>query len=1113
MTRRSLKSLRAQLLLLILLGVVPTTILVVWSSVEQRWQQGANVRADLLGVARVAAGEHARQIAAAHTLLSVLSHDPTLLRGRDCAVLLDSLARESNGYANVGLFRPDGSLVCSGRPTTSAPAFRGDRWFTAALASRDLVIAAYAVHSLMKMPLLRLAHPIIVDGEVRGLAVAALDFNWAERLPGEIHLPPAGTVRVVMQRGAIAAAYTGAGTAAPGETVAAGLLRELESAESGTVELPDTDGARTLYAFQALAPAVDGRAWIVVGVPAPEAYASADARLWRNLWALVVIGVVSLVAAQAALHRYTLRPLHGLLRATTRIAAGDLAARTGVAEQRGEVGELAAAFDRMASSLETQQHELRASADRVRTLVEQSMVGVYVMRRAAILYVNDACGEIFRCPSSDLVGKSPLDLLHPDDMPLAVARLNEDAAQPAPGASDLFRIRRADGSVGVVEVYGRPIEYEGRRAILGTMLDVTERETAAQARKSAHDELVRLRLAVEASGEIVFITDRDGIIRFVNPAFTRVYGYTAEDVVGRMTPRILKSGLVGDATYEAFWRTILRGDVVRGDLPNRSKDGRIVTVETSANPIRDGSGEIVGFLSIQRDVTDQQAAREERDRLASVVEQMAEATIVFDPEQRFVYVNPAWERLTGYSAAEVLGQHLRLLQSGEHDTEFFRAMFDRLDAGGTWSGHITNRRKDGSLFTEETTVTPIRDGDGRLLYFVAVSQDVAERRSLELQLRQSQKMEAIGRLAGGIAHDFNNLLTVILGQGEMLEGHITGDSGARRHAEAIRAAAERASRLTRQLLAFGRRQQMSVRALDLRELIDSVAGLLRRLIGEDITLRVVHGAMLGGVCADPVQIEQVLMNLAVNARDAMPDGGTVTIETTNVVLDRDYADRHVGVTVGHYVQITVTDTGDGMSEETRSRIFEPFFTTKGPGKGTGLGLSTTFGIVKQHGGNIWVYSEPGRGTTFKVYLPRTDAAPAAEAMRAVEVPAHGSETILLVEDDDGVRGLLADTIAQYGYRVLAAAGGEAAEAHVREFAGRIHLMLTDIVMPGLSGPALFERVAPARPDMRVLFMSGYTDLTVLQANLIDEQSSFIAKPFTHADLARKIRSVLDGRPV
>ncbi len=1222
MPQRSFKSLRWQLTLLIVLAVGPISVLVIYTSIEHRNEHSVDTRDSLARQAGLAANEQIHRIEAAHQLLFAVSNEPGILDPETCRQILPALARELTGYLDVVVLRTDGTVVCAGHEPAPRRNFSSERWFGEVLRRRDLVVAGYELQVERRRPALRVAHPIPRHGPAIGVIFASLDFSWVARMSETWSETESRTFTVLTENGEVLARYPATSGGPWGVPTA--LVRDILARGAGAADEVDRDGVPRVYAFTPLAASVNGRAWIVASMPARVAYGRDEHRVWRDLVALAAVAVLSFLLAAWALQRFTLRPLRAVLRTTRRIAAGDLAARTGVRPGTGEVSELAAAFDHMAASLETQRREVRDAAARVRTLVDQSLVGVYVFRSDTVLYVNDACARIAGRTSGEMVGHSALSMIQADDRERVLTAVRRYITQSSGAITCTFRVVRPDGASAICEMYGRRIEYDGGPATLGTMLDVTDREMAADAlrasearfravfeqansgmalldirngileanaslermagcgpdglrgrnicgmlspgcadesgdaclldakweqaehrllrpdgssvwvsvtrspmkaegsggprsvvivedispRKAAEEELVRLRLAVEASGEVIFITDREGIIRFVNPAFTRVYGYTADEVVGRETPRIIKSGLLSPETYAGFWGTILKGEVTHGEIPNRTKDGRLITMDGSANPVFD-HGEIVGFLAIQRDVSARKRAEHERDRLASVVEQMAESTIVFDADDHFVYVNPAFERLTGYTAAEVLGQPLALLRAVEPDDEFHRARWEHLRAGGTWTGHIAHRRKDGSVYTEETTITPIRDADGRIHHFVAVGQDVAERRSLEMQLRQSQKMEAVGRLAGGIAHDFNNLLTVILGQGEMLEQYIERDAAAQRHAEAIRAAAERASRLTRQLLAFSRRQQMSVRPVNLRELVDSVAGMLRRLIGEDVVLHVVHAADLGTVRADPVQIEQVLMNLAVNARDAMPGGGSLTIETQDAVLDRDYADRHVGAVPGDYVQITVTDTGQGMTEETRSRIFEPFFTTKGPGKGTGLGLSTVYGIVKQHGGSIWLYSEIGRGTAFTIYLPRTGVAALSKPRDGGAQPTGGSETVLLVEDDDGVRELLAESVARYGYRVLASSGGEEAQAIVTVHDGPIHLMLTDVVMPGMNGPELYERLAPQRPDMRVLFMSGYTDLTVLQADLIGEQSSFIAKPFTHSDLARKIRRVLD----
>jgi two-component system, cell cycle sensor histidine kinase and response regulator CckA len=385
-----------------------------------------------------------------------------------------------------------------------------------------------------------------------------------------------------------------------------------------------------------------------------------------------------------------------------------------------------------------------------------------------------------------------------------------------------------------------------------------------------------------------------------------------------------------------------------------------------------------------------------------------------------------------------------------------------------------------------------------------------ERRRLEEQLQQSQKMEAIGRLAGGVAHDFNNLLTIITGYSQFILDGMPADDSVRTHVNQIKEAGDRAASLTRQLLAFSRKQVLAPRMLDLNGVVGGIDQMLRRLIGEDIDLATVKFPGLWLVEADPGQIEQVIMNLVVNARDAMPHGGRLTIETANVDIDDSYPGRHPVVVPGQYVMLAVSDTGAGMTQEVKSRIFEPFFTTKGHGKGTGLGLSTVYGIVKQSGGYIWAYNEPGKGTTFKIYLPVSEG-DIEEAKRAEERvhATGGSETVLVVEDNDSVRNFVRSVLESKGFTLLQASGSEDALKMIENHAGPIHLLLTDVVMPRMSGPELAARLAPLHPEAKVLYMSGYTDNAIVHHGVLDPGTHFLQKPFVPETLTRKIREVLD----
>jgi two-component system cell cycle sensor histidine kinase/response regulator CckA len=511
------------------------------------------------------------------------------------------------------------------------------------------------------------------------------------------------------------------------------------------------------------------------------------------------------------------------------------------------------------------------------------------------------------------------------------------------------------------------------------------------------------------------------------------------------------------------------------------------------------------------------AAQELARRFRNLVEDLNAIVWEMDvPTFQITFVSHEAERILGYPVQKWLIEkdfwmnHIHP-EDRERIVEFSRkAVAEGKDYNLQYRGLAAN----GRVVWLQDIVRLVRDASGVVRQLRGVMVDITEYKQLEEQFQQAQKMEAVGRLAGGVAHDFNNLLTVITGYAQLLSGRLGAVEPLSQYVDEIQKAGGRAAALTRRLLAFSRKQAIAPQVLDLNAAVANMEKILRRLIGEDIELETVQRPDLGMVKADPAQIEQVIMNLAVNSRDAMPQGGKLIIETANVELDGAYAGSHVAVSPGPYVMLAVSDTGVGMDAETRARIFEPFFTTKERGRGTGLGLATVYGIVKQSAGNIWVYSERGRGTTFKIYLPRAEeVVVAAHVFAAQATPPRGSETILLVEDEDGVRSLVRRVLQESGYTVLEASRPNEALTTCQQYEGLIHLLFTDVVMPQMSGRELAEKLSSLRPETKTLYMSGYTDEAILHHGVLDPGMPFLQKPFTTEAIAHKVRQVLDASPV
>jgi PAS domain S-box-containing protein len=565
--------------------------------------------------------------------------------------------------------------------------------------------------------------------------------------------------------------------------------------------------------------------------------------------------------------------------------------------------------------------------------------------------------------------------------------------------------------------------------------------------------------------------------------------------------------------YDSYEKSALVPDGLHAEGWYQNMNGRDRYIMFDAAPVYDPDGVLVAAIETLQEVTESKRAEADLHLQSAALQAAANSIVITDKSGTIEWVNPAFTMLTGYSAEEAIGRNPReLVKSGVHDQAFFKRLWDTILKGDVWRGQIINRHKDGILYPEGQTITPVKDANGEITHFIAIKRDLTEQRKLEEQLHHAQRMESIGTLAGGIAHDFNNILSAIIGYGQFSLLKMPADDPLRHNIESMLEAADRAARLTRELLTFSRKQPIDKKPVDLNLVVAKVEKFLRKVIGEDITYStIIHEAPLP-VLADGHQLEQVLMNLATNARDSMPKGGALTVATENILLDRDFVSANGFLTPGPYALITVSDTGEGMEEATRQRIFEPFFTTKDVGKGTGLGLAVTYGIIKQHDGYINVYSEPGEGATFRIYLPlipRPDVGEEPPVLQE-EAPAGGTETILLAEDDEDVRVLTKRLLMEFGYAVIEAVDGEEAVSKFTENRAKIDLILTDLIMPKMNGKEAVDEIRKIHPGIKVIFSSGYAPDTIQQKAELTDGCHLIVKPVSPRELLRKVRSVLDG---
>ncbi|CAN5622565.1 hypothetical protein BH10ACI3_BH10ACI3_09710 [soil metagenome] len=761
------------------------------------------------------------------------------------------------------------------------------------------------------------------------------------------------------------------------------------------------------------------------------------------------------------------------------------------------------------------EEQLRESEQLLRESQRIAGLGSYVLDIAAGSWKSsDVLDEIFGIDEAyERSVEGWTDLIHPDDRKITFDYLNSKVLGGGHVFDKEYRIIRLnDQALRWVHGLGR-LELDSRSQpvkMRGTIIDITERKRAEEDIQRRQTELLVLFDVMPA---MIWFKDTENNILRVNKRVAEEAGLAVEEIEGKPSHEIYPDEAA--KFYADDLKVINSGEPHLGYeemLPG--PDGEKRWVQTDKVPYFDNDGKPIGIVVMAQDITErkkiQEALGESEERYRDLVENAIDIIYTHDLDGNYTSANKAVEVVLGFTIDEVLTKNLSTTVTPEY-----------LDIAKDMIAELLNRKesviselevfaKDGHRVAIEVKARLIKE-NGRPVGVQGIGRDISGRKQLEDQFRQAQKMESIGILAGGVAHDFNNLLTAINGYSDLTLRKLESDDPVRHNVQEIRDAGERAAALTAQLLAFSRKQILSPRVHNINTVITEIDKMLRRIMRENIDLHLVLDPKLGNIRADPGQIEQVIVNLAVNARDAMPNGGTLTIETENILLDDEYSDVHLTSAAGQFIRIAVSDTGLGMDESVKQRIFEPFFTTKEVGKGTGLGLSTVFGIVKQSGGNIRVYSEVGHGTTFKIYLPRVDDAVQKPRWRDEDDEnLSGTETILLVEDEEAVRNLVREILTTNGYRVLEADSGEAALSICEGYFEPIHLLLSDVIMPGISGPVMKEQLIKLLPDIKVLFMSGYTDDSVAGKRILESGAAFIEKPFTPDALSRKIREVLES---
>ena len=1138
MGRHFFSKLRTRLCLIVLVAIIPALISTLYSVMQQRRRALAAAEDSAMDLALKLSLSQKIMIEGMRQNLFTLSLLPQV-QMRDAvgsSAVFAKFLNRSAGLTTIMACEDSGEIFASALPFTSPINVSDCSWFRRAIETRDFSMGEFQISRVTGKSQINFGYPIFDDeGRLRAVLSTALDIEWSNRRLAEGNLPEGARCTILDGRGRVLARFPDpeglVGKTISESPIVMTILQQGEGVAKGV----GPDSIESVFGFASIGFGPEAM-FFSVAIPKEVALAKANRHMLHDLGLLGVVALLALIAAWFGAERFILRQVDALLQATKKIVAGNLGAHPHMPNVKGELAELAHACNQISESLQRREFERQLAEDRLRqsneyleNILESSPDAIGIVdRHGKIIKWNKMAVEQYGYQLETLRGMSAFDL-YPDKDELD--RMLSELRREGTVRKHEIRMKKNDGTISDFEI-SISLLRDNAKAVIGSICvardlsDIKKALTALEAshaqlhkeiteRKRAEEVLLdseaQLRQIIDLVPHMIFVKDWDGKYLLVNQGVAESYNTRTSALTGKYHGDFhpdhseLQRMLDDDREVMMSGKTKYIPEEAYTDA-----EGNQRFLQTTKVPFSMIGAKTSAVLGIAIDITERKRAEEERMRLATAIEQAAEAIIISDTNWVINYVNPAFEAMAGYDAKEIIGCHMRLLKGGIHDRDFYRDIRKTLAGGHVWSGRITNRRKDGSLYETEATASPVRNKSGTIINYVSIHRDISRQEKLERDLRQAQKMEAIGTLAGGIAHDFNNILTAIVGHTEIARFTLAQEDPVRRNLDQVLQASARAKDLVKRILAFSRQTEQSHQPLSLVSVVNEAFKLLRPSLPTTIEIRreIALSPEDGVVFADPTEIHQVLMNLCTNAAHAMRfQGGVLCVKLSGMVVDDLRESPHPDLEPGSYVCLAVSDTGHGIDPAVRERIFDPYFTTKSIGEGTGLGLSVVQGIVRKYGGAVKVHSEQGKGTTFEVFF-RSMEKQTPTRTETREALAAGAERILFVDDENTLAELGKELFESLGYKVVAETNSlKALETFCADPDG-FDLVITDMTMPSLRGEELAREIIALRPDMPIILCTGYSELineTKAREMGIRE---FVMKPYSVANFAETIRNVL-----